>query len=237
MSESNPAPNASNYAATAILDFDHPLIRAVVARLQASPEPRGPLPAAHLNISTSMEAVYSIADTQTASETFRLKRGSCAQRMVCLEALARGLGIATRVRALWLDRSFWAARVRLIRNHLPQKTLMPWPQFNIGGIWIDFGEIYAPLPELAAHPAYHHPFTNAGESLFDAVQHTPVDLLGKLKDSRYAQFDIGRFVVEDGGLFDTRDELYQTVGEQNSWLGKLVFNLLYAGRPIHREPD
>ena len=30
MSESNPAPNASNYAATAILDFDHPLIRAVV---------------------------------------------------------------------------------------------------------------------------------------------------------------------------------------------------------------
>jgi len=157
--------------------------------------------------------------------------------MICLEALARGLGVATRVRALWLDKSFWYSRLPLLRNHLPQKTLMPWPQFNIGSVWTDFDEIYAPLPELAAHPAYDHPFTNAGESLFDAVRHIPVDLLGKLKNSSYAKYDIARFVVEDGGFFDTRDELYQMVGEQNSWLGSIVFNLLYGSRPIHRDTD
>lgn len=237
MSERTPAPIARNYARTTILDFDNPVIQAVVARLRASPDPQGPLPGAHKNIGASMEAVYSIADAQAASKTFQANRGSCAQRMVCLEALARGLGIATRVRALWLDKSFWYSRVPLLRNHLPQKNLMPWPQFNSGDEWVDFDEIYAPLLELAAHPAYDHPFTNAGESLFDAVQHTPVDLLGKLKGSRYAQFDIARFVVEDGGFFDTRDDLYQAVGKQNSWLGNLVFNLIYGGRPIHREPD
>jgi hypothetical protein len=237
MSDNNPPPVAKNYVATAILDFDHPRVSALVAKVKVSSELRGPLPAAHTSISTSMEAVYSIDDTQVASKTFLLNKGSCAQRMVCLETLARGLGIATRVRALWLDKTFWYFRVPLLRHHLPERTLMPWPQFNIGDLWIDFDEIYAPISELAAHPAYDHPFTNAGESLFDAVQHTPVDLLSKLRGSQYAKFDIGRFVVEDGGFFDTRDDLYQAVDERNSLIANFVFNLLYGGRPIRRQRD
>lgn len=238
MSETQLQPSAANYQSTPIIDFDSVHVQAVVARLTASSSNAdNPLAAAHSSISGTMEAVYSIDDLQPASKTFATNRGSCVQRMICLEALARGMKIATRVRALWLDRSFWYSRLPLIRSRLPAKTLMPWPQFYKDGRWIDFDEIYAPIVELAKHPAYQHAFTNAGESLFDAVQHTPVDLLGKLRKTQYEQFDIGHFVAEDGGFYATRDDLYKAVGEQTSWLGKLVFNTLYGGRPIHRKPD
>jgi hypothetical protein len=184
-----------------------------------------------------MGAVYSIDDTRPASKTLSLNKGSCVERMACLEALARGLGVATRVRALWLGKTFWYSRLPLLRNHLPARTMMPWPQFYIHDRWTDFDEIYAPLVMLAAHPAYDHPFTNAGESLFDAVRHTPVDLLGKLRDTPYKKFDISKYVVEDAGFYDTRDELYESIGQHNSFVGRMVFNMLYGGRPIRRDAD
>ena len=102
---------------------------------------------------------------------------------------------------------------------------------------MDFDEIYAPLPNLAAHAPYSHPFSNKGESLFDAVRHTPVDFFGKLRQSDYASYDISSFVVEDGGFFDTRDELLTKYGEKPSWFGKLIFHLLYERRLIRRQPD
>jgi hypothetical protein len=94
---------------------------------------------------------------------------------------------------------------------------MPWPQFYFDAHWVDFDEIYAPLTELAQHAPYQHPFSNKGESLFDAVRHTPVDFLGKLKNTGYAIYDISSFVVSDDGFFNTRDELLAKAGEQSSF--------------------
>ena len=217
--------------ATAILDYDNPRVQEILLRLGAGrPSEAEFIRLAHGHLSNVMRPIYSIAETQPASETFRLNGGSCSQRMACLEALARGYGIATRVRALWLDKTFWAARLPLLRPIMPKRTLMPWPQFYVDGVWIDFDEIFEPMANLAAHAA--HPFTNAGESLFDAVRNQPVDLLGKSSSS----CSLARFVDGDDGMFDTRDELLARLDDR-TWIGKLIFNLTYNGKPVRRLPE
>jgi transglutaminase-like putative cysteine protease len=216
--------------ATAILDYGHPRVQEVLLRLRVSqPAPREFLRMAHGHLSDVMRPIYSVAETQAASETLRLNGGSCSQRMACLEALARAYGVATRVRALWLDKTFWAARLPLLRPIMPKRTLMPWPQFYVDGVWIDFDEIYDSMADLAVRAK--HPFTNAGESLFDAVRDQPVDLLGK-SDS----CSLTRFVVGDDGMFDTRDELLGRLDDR-TWIGKLIFNLTYGGKPVRRLPE
>ena len=232
------APNPANLSATPILDYQQRAVTALIARLgQSEPAHVEYLKAAHRTLGDTMRAVYSIDDTRPVSRTIELNEGSCAQRMACLETLARGYGIATRVRALWLDRSFWFSRLPLLKSMLPARTLMPWPQFHLDGRWVDFDEIYGPIIEIAEHAAYRHPFTNAGESLFDAVSHTPVDFFGKLKGTPYDRYDLSKFVAVDGGFLDTRDQLMAQPGAQTSMIGKLIFDVLYGGRPIRRQPD
>jgi hypothetical protein len=233
---SEPAP--ANLSATAILDYQHPAVATMLSRIGVSHFSQAEfVMSAHGTLGETMGAVYSIDDTRPASRTIELNEGSCAQRMACLETLARGYRIATRVRALWLFRAFWFSRLPLLKSVLPARMLMPWPQFYIDGRWVDFDEVYGPIAEIAEHAAYAHPFTNAGESLFDAVRHTPVDFFGKLKATPFARYDLSAFVAEDTGFFDTRDELMRVPGAQNSKIGKLIFDVLYGGRPIRRQPD
>ena len=181
-----------------------------------------------------MNAVYSIDEDRPVSETLRLNEGSCGQRMAAVEALARSYGVATRVRALWLDRRFWNSRLPLLRFFLPRQTLMPWSQFYLEGKWVDLDELFGPIAELAVNSPVPHPFTNRGESLFDAVRHMPVDFLGKLKGTPYASYDISNVVVGTGGIFDTRDEALARLEKKPGWFGRLLFNTLYGGRRIRR---
>ena len=180
-----------------------------------------------------MKAVYSIDEDRAVSETLRLNTGSCGQRMAAVEALARGYGVPTRVRAVWLDRRFWNSRLPLLRFFLPRRTLMPWSQFYLEGSWVDLDELFGPITELAAKTRVKHAFTNRGVSLFDAVREMPVDLFGKLKGTPYATYDISNMVVGDGGVFQTRDELLAQE-EKPGWLGRFLFNTLYGGRSIRR---
>jgi hypothetical protein len=224
----------ANLGPTAILNYTAPSLKALVDHLgHGKPTGTQFVRAAHAHLQT-LNAVYSIEEGQSAAETIRRNAGSCSQRIACLEALARGYGVGTRVRALWLDRSFWSYRLPLLEPVLPERTLMPWPQFHLGGRWVDFDELYGTPEELASGGG--HPFTNRGESLFDAVTHVPVDFLGKLKETRFSSFDISKFVVSDGGMFDTRDRLVASL-DKTTWLGKLVFAVIYGGRAIRRLPD
>jgi len=230
-------PVEANLASTNILNHKHPAVVLLVNQLSSpQPTPRAFVQAAHRYLGEKMKAVYSIDEERPVSETLRLNTGSCGQRMAAVEALARGYGVPTRVRAVWLDRSFWNSRLPLLRFFLPKRTLMPWPQFYLEGSWVDFDEVFGPIAELAANSPAKHPFTNRGESLFDAVRHTPVDFFGKLKRTPYAACDISRVVVEDGGIFQTRDELLAQE-KKPGWLGRLLFNTLYGGRNIRRLPE
>ena len=221
--------------ATAILDHTHPRVREVIGRLQEQVrEPRAFLQAAHRHLTDVMRAVYSIDERLPASELLRINGGSCSQRMACLEALARGGGIPTRVRALWLERRFWFDRLPLLRRVLPRRTLMPWPQFRLDGAWVDFDEIYGSTAALVARA--RHPFTNRGESLFDAISHVPVDFLGKAVACGRPEYSLSGLVAEDAGFFDTRDELVDRL-ERTTWMGRLLFRVTYGGRPVRRLPD
>jgi hypothetical protein len=221
--------------ATAILNFEHPDVQAVVARLgQTKPSPREFVRIAHTHLSDVMRAVYSIEETMPVSQLLGTNEGSCSQRMGCVEALSRGYGIPTRVRALWLDKSFWSYRLPLLRPVMPKRTLMPWPQFYLDGQWVDFDEIYDTIAHLAAGSS--HPFTNDGESLFDAVQHEPVDFLGKSVQCGKPMFSLTKFVAGDDGFYATRDDLLRELDRQRSWIGKLIFNLTYGGKPVRRLP-
>ena len=219
--------NEMNVAATPILDYKSAQVQEALKRLAYTrPAQREFVQMAHRHLSDVMRPIYSIGETDSASQVMEVNGGSCSQRMACMEALARGYGIATRVRALWLDKSFWYERLPLLKPIMPKKTLMPWPQFYLDGAWVDFDEVYAPMAALAARAK--HAFTNAGESLFDAIARQPVDLLGKSE-----KFSLRRFVVGDDGFFDTRDELLAKLDDR-TWIGRLVFNLTYNGKPVRR---
>jgi hypothetical protein len=231
------APVEANLTSTNILNHKHPAVQLLVNQLSSSqPTPRAFVQAAHRYLGEKMQAVYSIDEERPVSETLRLNGGSCGQRMATVEALARGYGVPTRVRALWLDRRFWNSRLPLLRFFLPPRTLMPWAQFYFDGAWVDLDELFGPSAELAANSPVKHPFTNRGESLFDAVRHMPVDFFGKLKGTPYASYDISKVVLEDGGIFQTRDELLAQE-KKPGWLGRLLFNTLYGGRNIRRLPE
>jgi hypothetical protein len=240
MSAASPqaGPNERNRAATRILDYQHPDVQALAARLRSgNATPRQLVQAAHTFLMTGMRAVYSIDDSRPVSETVRRNDGSCAQRMALVEALARAYGVATRVRALWLDKKFWFFRLPKLAKRLPERTLMPWPQFYLEGQWVDFDELYGSIAEMAGRSKTQHAFTNHGQSLFDGVSNTAVDFFGKLRNTPHAKFDLSSFNAGDGGIFDTRDELMAKLEPKRSFLGRLVFNTLYGGRPIRRAQE
>jgi len=231
--------NPANLASTPILDHASPEVAGAAAGIAAAhPAPRDYLRAAHGYLTSRMRPVYSLEERFPVSRLLREARGSCSQRMACLEGLARAHGIPTRVRALFLKGTFWAPRLPLLRLGLPERTLMPWPQFFLDGDWTGFEEVFAPLSQLAAHA--RHRFTNRGISMFEAVEETPVDFFGGLRrsgDPRAADFDLTDQVAADEGAFDSRDQLFQRFDPDGSRLGRLLFDLVYGGRTIRRDPN
>jgi hypothetical protein len=230
----NPAdivPQSANLKGTAILDIDHEVVRNLASTLIQPNQPaRSLLQSAHLRLVEMVRPVYSVDEWQPVSKTLQKKTGSCSQRMACLEAVARAAGIPTRVRALHIKGSFWYPRFRLSRWFIPQRILLVWPQFFLERSWVDFDELHAPVAELATAAA--HGFRNDGESLFEAVQKTPVDFLGKTCGLACArpEHDLSKFVLDDAGFFNTRDEAFERFGSFQSTLRGRVFEAVFGGR-------
>ncbi|WP_435856402.1 transglutaminase domain-containing protein [Streptomyces tanashiensis] len=124
---------------TPILDREHPLVTALVARVLRESEARGAvtdrarLQVAHGILVTAVRPVYSVEDRRRVSRTLRLGRGSCSQRMAVLEAVARSLGVETRVRGLLVDGTFWYPRFPKLRAFVPEEVLLAWPEFRLDG--------------------------------------------------------------------------------------------------------
>lgn len=153
----NPAPRSANLAATSILDFhDAEVQRLAREFVQAASDEDLRLQRAHRHLAELLRPVYSVDESRPASVTLRERKGSCSQRIACLEAVARALSIPTRVRALRVSGSFWYPRFPFWRAFIPRSVLLLWPQFFLGGSWIDFDEIHGsilrtwPLRQLVA---------------------------------------------------------------------------------------
>jgi transglutaminase-like putative cysteine protease len=211
-------------APTRTIDRDHPRIVALTELVRRpglpalpGPEP-GPLELirrAHAHIAATVRPVYSVADTRPASAVLRLGRGSCSQRMSVLEAVARATGTPTRVRGLVVDGAFWHARFPRLRLLVPRKVTLAWPEFRVGGEWLEISALFADGTEGGSEPGAA--FTNSGaETLFEAVARTRVTWLsGPACDAAVAggACDLSSYVLADLGLYDSRDELFATHGQ------------------------
>ena len=177
-----------------------------------------------------VKPVYSLVELQPASQTLRNRKGSCSQRMACLEAISRACNVPTRSRVFLVSGRFWYPRFRSARAFIPKEILLVWPQFFLEGGWLDFDELYGPAMDLARKA--ESGFRNDGESMFEAVGHTAIDFLGKTcgPDCAPSKFDLSQFILADEGFFDTRDEVFERFGSFHTSLRGRMFHLIYGGR-------
>ena len=224
------APNAANLKVTAILDHAEPSICALAAEFRRQHRhDQELLQAGHRFLVESVKPIYTVDELQPASRTLRKRMGSCSQRMACLEAVSRAASVATRARVLRVSGKFWYPRFRGLSAFIPRDILLVWPQFYLDGAWVDFDELYGSPRELTRQA--DRGFSNEGESVFDAVAHTPVDFLAKTcKAGCSSNFDLSRFILADEGFFDTRDEVFQRFGSFRKTLRGLAFEILFGGR-------
>jgi len=224
-------PTAANLKATAILDYESSVIRNLAIRLRRQhSNDRGLLKASHRHLVQTVRPIYTLDELQSASQTIQKQRGSCSQRMACLEAIARSSDISTRSRVLRVSGEFWYPRFRFSRAFIPRSILLVWPQFFVENNWLDFDELYGPLAELAA--SAERKFANDGESIFDAIDRTPVDFLAKTCKAGCSptDFDLSRFVLADEGFFDSRDEVFERFGSLQNTIRGLAFEIIFGGR-------
>lgn len=195
-------------AATPILDHEASWIARLVARSQDlahSTEQVSVLQAAHSIIRDEVRAVYALDECTPASRTLARGFGSCSQRLAILESAARAIGVATRVRALLLDRSFWYPRFPHIGFALPDRILLVWPEFSIEE-WRPASELFGPIGCRGGGS-----FTNRGsETLFEAAGRCAIDWDGRADDDAY---DLSRFVRIDYGYFANRDDAFMRLGQ------------------------
>jgi hypothetical protein len=216
-------------SATAILDIGSDEVQELADAIKANAwSDREYVQQAHLRVCRAVAPVYTVNEVQPVSLTLRKKKGSCSQRMACLEAAARAASIPTRVRALFLKGSFWYPRFFFTRMFIPKRILLVWPQFFVGGEWVDFSGIHSATYENADSP----PFRNDAESLFDAVADRFIDFFGDGCGGSCAgpENDLSKFVLSDEGLFDTRDEVFKRFGSFQHTLRGRAFELIFGGR-------
>lgn len=200
---------------TRVLDWRTDEVAAVAARLGEEPgrSAQDWLRAAHVQISVAVRPVYALDDTQPTSKTLRRGRGSCSQRLAILEALARSHGIATRVEGIAVDGRFWYPRFPRLSWLVPERVILAWPEFRVGGQWLAVGDLFDPEPAATM-------FTNAGEeTLFDAIGRTSVAWHGDCADG---VCDLSGHVLESLGYFDDRDVLFATHGQTLCWTARTV---------------
>ncbi|MFK4689653.1 transglutaminase domain-containing protein [Streptomyces pristinaespiralis] len=225
---------------TRILDWRHPRVALLVrglgtttapGRADAAAERVQALRAAHRWIATSVRPVYSVQDERPVSEVLRRGRGSCSQRLAVLESVARASGVATRVRGLVVDGTFWYPRFPRLHQIVPDQVLLAWPEFRIDGLspdghaaapWLTVSELFGDLDELSGHAGGG--FTNADpETLFEALSRTAIDWDGATAcPSAGAPCDLSAHVLADLGHFDSRDELFARHGQTLCGMARLL---------------
>jgi hypothetical protein len=199
---------------THLVDWTSPPLRLLAAQV-APASSIEMIQQAHRLVSERVRPVYAVDDAQPASKTLARGRGSCSQRLSVLEAVARSLGIATRVRGLMIDGRFWYPRFPRLTFAVPDVVVLAWPEFSIDSSWVPASEIFgtgAPLDDSSG-------FTNAdGETLFGALARTTVDWDGKTSSpEECSSCDLSGEVVGDLGRFGSRDELFALHGQTLCW--------------------
>lgn len=240
---------AGSTAPTRILDWRHPQVTSLLRRTDApaaSVGVSGPahrtevLRRAHRRIVADVQPVYSVQDERPVSEVLRRGRGSCSQRLAVLEAVARASGVATRVRGLLVDGTFWYPRFPRLHRIVPDQVLLAWPEFHLAGPssddrsaapWLAVSELFGGLDELSEGQGGG--FTNTGaETLFEALSRTAIDWDGATAcPATGPTCDLSAYVLADLGHFDSRDELFARHGQTLCPMARLLAEPVLGRRP------
>lgn len=226
-------PTDANLLPTRILDYDCTEIRALAEGVgELAVSQRESLQLAHKEIARQVRPIYSVLETQSASATLKKQAGSCSQRLACLEALARANHIPTRVAAYWISEKFWYPRFRSYRFFIPKRIMLVWPEFYVDESWLSADEIYASTEDTFSYSSSGFS-NNDDETLFEAIDGTPIDFSGKAISCgcRNADLSLSRHVLASAGIFATRDEAFNEVGSFETTLRGRAFELLFGGMP------
>ena len=190
-------------SATSVLTVGDERVQAIARSCRAvTEEGDGFLQAAHHEIAELVRPVYAMDEMQPVAKTLDRGRGSCAQRMAVLEAVARAGGMATRVRGLIVAGEFWKSRFRPVAFLVPTRVPLAWPEFQIDETWTPFGELFASTCGVGSAAR----FTNRkGETLFDAAS------AGNLSWSD-SSCGLSEYLIKDCGLFTNREDFHATHG-------------------------
>lgn len=224
-------PATGSTAPTQILDWQHPYVASFLRHIDITAHSGGTsdpvhqmaaLRQAHRWIAATVQPVYSVQDERPVSEVLRRGRGSCSQRLAVLECFARATGIATRVRGLLVDGSFWLPRFPRLHRILPHQVVLAWPEFRLTSLsrtshpsapWLTASELFGDLNDLSHDSGGG--FTNAGsETLFEALSRTAIDWDGAtVCPAVGSTCDLSGHVQADLGHFNSRDELFARHGQ------------------------
>jgi hypothetical protein len=220
---------AANLAPTSILDHERSTIRALAAGLArelAAPTERAFVQAAHRYLAAAIRPVYTLDEFQPASETLKERRGSCSQRLACLEALARARDTGTRVRALGRRPVLVSALPPVPPLHPaanPARLVPIPPRRRLGGLR---RVVHAGRRARRAGGGRVH------QQRRDAVRGRRAHggrFPRQVARLRPAGCDLSRFVVADAGVFDTRDAVFTRFGSlQDTWRGR-AFAIIFGG--------
>lgn len=107
---------------------------------------------------------------------------------------------------LVLRGEFWYPRFRYLRPVVPDRVLLAWPSFLVGGDWIDASAAFTHGCDVQSAD-----FANRGnDTLFDAAARARIRWDA---DATSGCVDLSRYVVQSLGAFDSRDELFGTYGQ------------------------
>ncbi|MGW3289996.1 transglutaminase domain-containing protein [Streptomyces sp. NPDC001002] len=234
-------------APTRILDWRHPNVSSFLSDLGLPTGPQDALSArrtaalrqAHGWIAATVRPVYSVQDERPVSEVLRRRRGSCSQRLAVLEAVARAIGVATCVRGLVVDGSFWYPRFPRAHRLIPHQVVLAWPEFRIEGLarsggpaapWLTVSELFGSLDDV--NEAAGGGFTNSGsETLFEALSRTAIDWDGTtVCPANGPSCDLSAYVRTDLGHFDSRDELFAQHGQSLCGTARLLAEPIMSRR-------
>jgi hypothetical protein len=212
---------------TPLLDFTHPLISQLVKH-------RGwevldlyeKIGAAYSFVKDEIAFGYSVADDIPASKVLEDGYGQCNTKSTLLMALLRGIGAACRLHGFGIDKQVQKGVVPGILYAIaPRILLHTWVEVEYSGSWLPLEGAILDERYLGGIQTMSMndcgPVCGYGVAVAD-VHNAPVQWKGS---GTYIQKDA---IVEDYGIFDAPDELYQERGANlgSSVVKRWLFNYL-----------
>ena len=209
-------------APTALLDFEHPDIQALVEqRSWGELFLFDRIGAVYTFVRDEIEFGYNRADDIGASQVLRDGYGQCNTKAILLMALLRAVKVPTRFHGFTIEKSLQRGVVpELIYPITPDNIVHSWVEVYFDGKWLNLeGFILdrAYLDKLTASFPEAKNFCGYGAGT-DDLQNPNVDWRGR---DTYIQ---STAINQDFGVFDNPDEFFSEHRQDFSWWKELLYS-------------